>query len=249
MLEIENESWLLRRSDIFLSKLSLPLPHPKTICYIYSMNVRLTKDQKIQIANSEDVYSIMQQVLLRENRIGRDQEHFWIVGLDKLNKILFIELLALGTDNRVHIKAPQVFRMAIYKNAPKVIFVHNHPSGSMKASEEDLKTTDRLLKAGEIIEIDVIDHLIISEKSYFGFSQAGIIEELRNNGAYRIVERERADLEKWRLEQEREKGAKEEKKELARKLLALNHMSSEEIRKLTGLTIREMNKVLKEVNG
>ena len=210
------------------------------------MNVRLTKDQKIQIANSDDVYSIMQQILLRENRIGRDQEHFWIVGLDKANKILFIELLALGNDNRVQIKAPQVFRMAIYKNAPKVIFVHNHPSGVMKPSEDDLKTTDRLLKGGEIIEIAVIDHLIISEKAYFGFNQAGIIEELKNNGAYRIVERERADLEKWRLEQEKDKAAKENSKEIARKMLALNNMSAEEIRKLTGLTIREMNKIIKE---
>jgi DNA repair protein RadC len=210
------------------------------------MNVRLTKDQKIQIANSEDVYGIMQQILLRENRIGRIQEHFWIIGLDKSHKILFIELLALGNDNRVHIKAPQVFRMAIYKNAPKVILVHNHPSGVLKPGEEDLKTTDRLLKAGEIIEIDVIDHLIISEKNYFGFNQAGLIEELRNNGAYRIVERDRAELEKWRLNQEKDKAAKENSKEIARKMLALNTMSVEEIRKLTGLTIREMNKLVKE---
>lgn len=211
------------------------------------MNVRLTKDQKIHIANSEDVYGIMQQILLRENRIGRVQEHFWIIGLDKAHKILFIELLALGNDNRVHIKAPQVFRMAIYKNAPKVILVHNHPSGVLKPGEEDLKTTDRLLKAGEIIEIDVIDHLIISEKTYFGFNQAGLIEELRNNGAYRIVERDRAELEKWRLDQEKDKAFKEASKQLAKKLLALNTMSAEEIRKLTGLTIREMNKVLKEI--
>ncbi|WP_341900785.1 JAB domain-containing protein [Fluviicola taffensis] len=211
------------------------------------MNVRLTKDQKIKIANSDDVYSIMQQILLRENRIGRDQEHFWIVGLDKANKILFIELLALGNDNRVHIKAPQVFRMAIYKNAPKVIFIHNHPSGAIKPSEEDLKTTDRLLKAGEIIEIDVIDHLIISEKEYFGFNEAGMIEELKNNGVYRIVERERADLEKWRLENEREKASKEANKETAKRLLALNTLSTEEIRKATGLTVREMNKVVKDL--
>ncbi|WP_294673806.1 JAB domain-containing protein [uncultured Fluviicola sp.] len=211
------------------------------------MNVRLTKDQKIRIANSEDVYNIMQQVLLRENRISRGQEHFWIVGLDKGNKILYIELMALGTDNRVHIKAPQVFRIAIYKNAPKVIFVHNHPSGMMKPSTEDLKTTDRLLKAGEIIEIDVIDHLIISEKEYFCFSREGIMTELKNNGAYKIVERERAELEKWRLDQEKERAAKANSIEIAKKMLALNTMSSEEIRKLTGLTIREMNKVLKEV--
>lgn len=204
------------------------------------MNVRLTKDQKIRIANTNDVYSIMQQILLRENRIRRGQEHFWIIGLDELNKILFIELLALGTNNRVNIKAPQVFRMAIYKNAPAVILVHNHPSGIMKPSEEDLRTTDKLLKAGEIVEINVIDHMVISEKEYYSFSQQGLIEELKNNGIYQIVSKERSELEK-------ERNIREANKELAKKLLALKSLPKDEIRKLTGLDIREFNKILKEI--
>lgn len=211
------------------------------------MNVRLTKDQKIKIANTDDVYSIMQQILLRENRIRRGQEHFWIIGLNPTNKILFIELMALGADNRVHIKAPQVFRMAIYKEAPKVIFVHNHPSGIMKPSEEDLKTTDRLLKAGEIVDIDVIDHIVISEKEYFSFNQEGLIEQLKNNGIYEIVSKDRAELEQWRLDNEKIKATKNASKEMAKKLLDLKILPAEEIRKLTGLTIREFNKILKEI--
>jgi len=204
------------------------------------MNVRLTKDQKIQILNTDDVYSIMQQILLRENKIRRGQEHFWIIGLDESNKILFLELMALGPDNRLTIKASQVFKMAIYKDARRVILIHNHPSGIMKPSENDLKATDRLLKAGEIVEVDIIDHLIISEKEYFSFSQAGIMEELRRNGAYKIVDKERSELE-------RERNFKDANIELAKKLIASKSLPTEEIRKLTGLSIREMNKVLKEV--
>jgi len=211
------------------------------------MNVRLTKDQKIKIANTDDVYSIMQQILLRENRIRRGQEHFWIIGLNPMNKILFIELTALGADNRVHIKAPQVFRMAIYKEAQKVIFVHNHPSGVMKPSEEDLKATDRLLKAGEIVDIDVIDHIVISEKEYFSFNQEGLIEQLKNNGIYEIVSKERAELEQWRLDNEKVRATKNASKEMAKKLLELKVLPEEEIRKLTGLTVREFNKILKEI--
>jgi DNA repair protein RadC len=60
------------------------------------MNVRLTKDQKIQLLNSEDVYQVTQQILLRENKIRRNQELFWAVGLNNDNKILFIELISLG---------------------------------------------------------------------------------------------------------------------------------------------------------
>src|SRR6266550_905671 len=105
----------------------------ETIDYIWeTMTIRLTKEQKIKVLNSDDVYKVMQQILLRENKISRAQEHFWVVGLDNKNKILFIELVALGAQNRLEAKPSDIFRMTIYKLAIKVIFVHNHPSGEIK---------------------------------------------------------------------------------------------------------------------
>ena len=80
------------------------------------MNVRLTEEQKIRIFNSEDVYSIMQQILLRENKIKRNEDHFWVVGLNLHNKILFIELM--GVDNE-EVEPSDVFRIAIVKMAKK----------------------------------------------------------------------------------------------------------------------------------
>ncbi|MFL0070261.1 JAB domain-containing protein [Tenacibaculum maritimum] len=68
------------------------------------MNVRLSKEQKIQILDSTDVYKVMQQVLLRENKIRRNQEHFWVVGLDNSNKILLIEFIGLGAVKLIHQK-------------------------------------------------------------------------------------------------------------------------------------------------
>ena len=133
------------------------------------MTVRLTKEQKIRVLNSEDVYKVMQQILLRENKIRRAQEHFWIVGLDKKNKILFIELIALGAQNRIDLAPSDIFRMAIYKLAIRVIFVHNHPSGNIIPSRADIKTTERLIEAGELLNISVVDHLIITEKKYLSF--------------------------------------------------------------------------------
>lgn len=108
------------------------------------MNVRLTKEQKIKVLNSVDIYFVMQQILLRENKIRRNQEHFWVVGLDNKNKVLFIELIGLGAVNRVNANPPDVFRMAIYKLAVKVILVHNHPSGSVDTSKGDHEFTDRM---------------------------------------------------------------------------------------------------------
>jgi len=157
--------------------------------YIYPMNVRLTKEQKITILNQDDIYKVMQQVLLRENKIRRNQEHFWVVGLNTANKILFVELVALGAVDIVQVKPPEVFRMGIYKLATKVILVHNHPSGNVsKASKADIDLTDRLFKAGKIVLIEVLDHLIISETDYYSFMQKGIMEKIANSGRYELTD-------------------------------------------------------------
>jgi DNA repair protein RadC len=211
------------------------------------MNVRLTKDQKIKIANSEDVYNIMQQVLLRENRISRKQEHFWIVGLDNKSRILFIELLALGQQNRVNMNPSDTFRMAIYKLATQAILVHNHPSGSTELSKEDRELTDYLYKSGKFLRIEVIDHLVITETEYYSFEDNGLMDEIKNSGMWELIDTTKTDLAQMKAEIAAQKAVNEEKKDFARKLLALNNMSVEEIRKLTGLTIREMNKILKDL--
>jgi len=139
------------------------------------MTVRLTKEQKIKVLNSEDVYKIMQQILLREKKISRAQEHFWVVGLDNKNKILFIELIALGAQNRLDATPPDIFRMTIYKLAVKVIFVHNHTSGDVTPGKADIKTTQKLIQAGELLNIQVIDHLVINETKFLSFADKGLI--------------------------------------------------------------------------
>jgi DNA repair protein RadC len=141
------------------------------------MTVRLTKEQKIKILNSEDVYKVMQQILLRENKISRAQEHFWVVGLDNKNKILFIELIALGAQNRLDASPPDIFRMTIYKLAIRVIFVHNHPSGDVTPGKADIMTTQKLIQAGELLKIEVVDHLVISETKFLSFADKGLMSK------------------------------------------------------------------------
>jgi DNA repair protein RadC len=210
------------------------------------MNVRLTKDQKIKIANSDDVYNIMQQVLLRENRISRKQEHFWIIGLDNKSRILFIELLALGQQNRVNMNPSDTFRMAIYKLATQAILVHNHPSGSTDLSKEDQELTDYLYKAGKFLKIEVIDHLVITETNYFSFEDNGLMDGIKSSGAWELIDRTKADLSEMKIMTAKDEGKKELAKDIAKKMLTKG-TSVELIREYTGLTIREMNKILKEI--
>lgn len=139
------------------------------------MTVRLSKRQKIKILHSKDLFPIMQKILLRENKISRSKEHFWVVGLNTQNTILFIELVALGSIDAAIVKPAEIFRMAIYKLATQIIIVHNHPSGELKPSQADRTLTENLLQAAEIVKIEVSDHLIISEKNYFSFKDKKIV--------------------------------------------------------------------------
>ena len=206
------------------------------------MNVRLTKEQKIHILNSTDIYSVMQPVLLRENKIRRNQEHFWVIGLDNQNKILFVELIGLGRVNRVGANPPDVFRMAIYKLAVKLIMVHNHPSGNVIPSQEDKDITDRMLKVGKLINIDVIDHLVISEDNYTSFADEGIMKALHNSGLFEIVKREEESIKAWKLQMERERAVKQREMEIAAEMKKEGY-DADVIKKLTGLTKAAIKKL------
>ncbi|MAU16167.1 MAG: DNA repair protein [Muricauda sp.] len=203
------------------------------------MNVRLTKEQKIKVLNSEDIYAIMQQVLLRENKIRRNQEHFWVVGLNHNNKILFVELIGLGASNRVNADPPDVFRMAIYKLANKLILVHNHPSGTHEVTDADITFTDHMLKVGKLIKVEVLDHLVITETHYTSFADQGVMDELQKNGLFEIMGPERQELEQFKLETEKKRARKEELLKVAKRMKG-EGLTDDVIKKVTGLGLKEI---------
>ena len=204
------------------------------------MNIKLTKEQKIKNLNSPDsVYSIMQRILLRENKIDRNREHFWTISLDNANKILNIELVSMGTVNAVLVEPMEVFSVPLQKRAVNIILVHNHPSGDVKPSEADKDITDRLIQVGRIINVKVIEHLIISEKTYYSFADELLLKELELSlkyvPAYEIKQRyEKAAKAKGAAEGA-EKGRYESKKEMAR-AMKRNGEPIEKIIEYTGLT-------------
>lgn len=206
------------------------------------MKVKLTAAQKIKIANATDIYSIMQQVLLRESRIGRAQEHYWIIGLNNASKILFIELLALGQANRVATNPAEAFRMAIYKLATQVIFVHNHPSGVVIPSKPDIDHTDYLYKAGHFLNINVLDHLVISETEYRSFEMLGLMKEIKESGAWELLDRASSDLKALETEIAKNKALRAQKREIASSLKKKG-VSEAVIKETTGLRITEIKKL------
>lgn len=148
------------------------------------MDIKLTEAEKIKILNSDDLYSIMQQILLRDNKIDQNREHFWVIGLESNNRILFIELISLGTVNKTLAEPMEVFSLALQKRAVRIILCHNHPSGELEPSDADKDITDRLIQVGIIVKTAVLDHLIISEKSYLSFAETGLMSELEQSTKY-----------------------------------------------------------------
>lgn len=219
----------------------------------------------MKILNSDDVFTIMQEILLRENKIGRAKKHFWVIGLADNNKVLFIELISTGSVKATAIEPMDVFRVAVLKNAARVILVHNRPSGKLKPSTADREATDRLIQVGRIIRVEVIDHLIISPQSFVSFVDTGLLKELQRSMKWMppqtIVEQIKGEERKIRKEhvrfseetgeakgikkakeEGRGEGLKEGRIEIA-KLMKQDNRPEAEIQKYTRLSLDDIQKL------
>jgi DNA repair protein RadC len=209
------------------------------------MTIKLTRKQRIIIQSSDDVFNVMKEILLREDKIDRDKEHFWVMGLAPNFRIQYVELVSLGCLTATIVETINVFRFAVTKGCTKVILIHNHPSGRLIPSNEDLDLTDNLIQVGRILHINVFDHLIISTKSYLNFEAKGLMEKLEKSTKYvppfELIERIRAEEKKIREEAVR---VSEKKKtiEIAKNGIK-EGLSVELIIKLTGLTKKEIEKI------
>lgn len=103
------------------------------------------------------------------------QEQFRIIILNTKNKISGQKTISQGTINATLVSPREIFNAAIKNMAASIILVHNHPSGDPQPSEEDRNLTSRVIKAGEIMNIPVLDHIVIGHDQYCSFKEKGLI--------------------------------------------------------------------------
>jgi len=103
------------------------------------------------------------------------KEHFKIALLDTKNQIIGIENISVGTLNASIVHPRDVFKVAIKRNCNSIILIHNHPSGDVEPSAEDVNLTRRLIDAGNLLGIFILDHIIIGDSKYLSFKQKNII--------------------------------------------------------------------------
>lgn len=113
--------------------------------------------------------------LVREYLAGCDREHFVVLCLDSGHRVTAIHTVAIGSLDRIVVHPREVFKPAILANSAAVIVAHNHPGGSLEPSSADHATTRRLVAAGDILGIAVLDHIIVSETAFLSLAQRGVI--------------------------------------------------------------------------
>jgi len=113
--------------------------------------------------------------LLGPRLTGKTKEHFFAICVDTRSRLLgSLTPLLRGTVNAVSVRPAEAFREAIVIEAPSVVLVHNHPSGDPRPSAPDLTVTKLLYAAGQLLDIEVLDHVIIGQNSFFSFQKEGI---------------------------------------------------------------------------
>ena len=125
--------------------------------------------EKPLVKTPEDVFG-----LLRSRLKGKKKEYFLALLLDTRNQLIRVAEISVGSLDSSIVHPREVFKEAVSASAASVIFVHNHPSGDPEASEDDIKLTKRLAEAGEIMGIDVLDHIIIGDKKYLSLKREGL---------------------------------------------------------------------------
>ena len=136
----------------------------------FGIRVASAKPENYKIKNPWDVYKYYMGSLRYLKR-----EVFKVVLLNTKNEIICDVDVSIGTLNSSLVHPREVFRQAIKRSSNKIILIHNHPSGSVEPSKEDKNITTRLIKCGEIIGIEVIDHIIIGDGVYYSFKENMII--------------------------------------------------------------------------
>jgi DNA repair protein RadC len=103
--------------------------------------------------------------LLREENRLYQVERFQVVLLNTRRRLIGVEKVSAGTLDTILVHAREVFRPAIAANASAIVLVHNHPSGDPTPSEADIKVTRDMIRAGQVLKIDVLDHVILGQRT------------------------------------------------------------------------------------
>lgn len=173
---LANSSGIERLSDISVEELTEtkgigPSKAAQLIAAIeLGRRVSISEDKRHKIKSPTDI-----SAYLIKDMGDLQREHFNIVMLDNKNYIIEVYNVSIGSLNSAIVHPREVFRNAIRRSSASIILAHNHPSGDVSPSKEDIAITKRLVECGELMGIAVLDHIIVGKTEYFSFKEQSII--------------------------------------------------------------------------
>lgn len=128
---------------------------------------RRIKPEGLKIRYPADVLPLIQHFA------DRKQEHFLVISLNGANEVMNVRVITIGLVNKTQVHPREVFADVIAERASAVILAHNHPSGNLEPSDDDLKITNQLVDAGKLLGIKVLDHIIFTSRNYVSLQEKG----------------------------------------------------------------------------
>jgi DNA repair protein RadC len=139
--------------------------------------VTLVREHAVAVAQPQIRSSRDAAALFRQHLGAVDREHFMVAMLDQKNKVIGINTVSMGSLTASVVHPREVLKPAILSNAAALVCCHNHPSGAPQPSQEDRALTKRLVDAGKLLGIAVLDHIILGDgtETYFSFADEGLL--------------------------------------------------------------------------
>ena len=136
---------------------------------IYEVRTGVTMEEALQIRSPRDAYEFF-----RAEMEDLDQEQLRTIHLNTKQRILSSRLLYQGSVHTTVVRVAEIFRHAIIDNASGIIICHNHPSGDPTPSPEDAALTREIIKAGQLLDIEVLDHIVIGKGKFVSLKERGL---------------------------------------------------------------------------
>jgi len=171
----ENSVYELSRLDVKQLQEFKGIGSAKAICIVAALELarRRRSDEMVQralISSSKEAYEILYSQLA-----DLGHEEFWIILLNRRNVVIRTELVSRGGLSATVVDPKIIFKKALEQSASSIILAHNHPSGNLKPSEEDIRITEKLIRAANNLDIKILDHLIFGMEAYYSFADEGRI--------------------------------------------------------------------------
>jgi len=141
------------------------------LCAI-ELSKRYIIKQNIKIEEAKDIYTLLDEYK------NKQQEYFITITLDGANHVIEKRVISIGTVNQSLVHPREVFSPALCERATSIILAHNHPSGELSPSVEDINITQRLGESAKLLGIELLDHVIVSKNGYFSFNDEGLLQIL-----------------------------------------------------------------------